>query len=82
MKLGQILGQIQYQGTPGLDMSQNPKHELGQVLGMILGQQKCLLNCTPGRLYIASLLMGSASLFILAHVFSLSFSTIPDSKSV
>lgn len=27
-----------------LDMSQNSKHDLGQVLG----RQKCLLNCTPG----------------------------------
>ena len=29
-------------------MSQNPKHDLGQVLGLILGRQKCLSNCTPG----------------------------------
>ena len=28
-------------------MSQNSKHDLGQVQGLILGQQKCLLNCTP-----------------------------------
>ena len=34
--------------TPSLDMSQNPKHDLGQVLCLILGQQKCLLNCIPG----------------------------------
>ena len=37
------LGQIQHYGTPSSDMSQNSKHDLGQVLG----QQKCLLNCTP-----------------------------------
>ena len=28
-------------------MSQNPEPDLGQVLGLILGQGKCLLNCTP-----------------------------------
>ena len=28
-------------------MSQNPEPDLGQVLGLILGQEKCLLNCTP-----------------------------------
>ena len=35
-------------GNPSLDMSQNPKHDLGQVLCLILRQQKCLLNCIPG----------------------------------
>ena len=29
-------------------MSQNSKHDLGKVLGLILGRQQCLLNCTPG----------------------------------
>ena len=29
-------------------MSKNSKHDLGQVLGLILGRQKGLLNCTPG----------------------------------
>ena len=29
-------------------MSQNCKHDLGQVLGLILGRGKCPLNCTPG----------------------------------
>ena len=33
-------------------MSQNPKYDLGQVLGLILGREKCLLNCTPGFLQI------------------------------
>ena len=28
-------------------MSQNSKNDLGKVLGLILGQEKCLLNCTP-----------------------------------
>ena len=28
-------------------MSQNSKHDLGQVLGQILGREKCLLNCPP-----------------------------------
>ena len=28
-------------------MSQNSKHYFGEVLGLILGRQKCLLNCTP-----------------------------------
>ena len=31
-------------------MSQNSNHDLGRVLGLILGQQKCLLNCNPGGL--------------------------------
>ena len=29
-------------------MSQNSKNDLGKVLRLILGQEKCLLNCTPG----------------------------------
>ena len=29
-------------------MSQNTKNDLGKGLGLILGQEKCLLNCTPG----------------------------------
>ena len=28
-------------------MSQNYKHDLVQVLDLILGRQTCLLNCTP-----------------------------------
>ena len=44
-KLGHVLGQIQCKFR--LDGSQNPKHDLGQVLGLLLGRQKCLLNCTP-----------------------------------
>ena len=28
-------------------MSPNSKHDLGQVLGLILGRLKCLLNCIP-----------------------------------
>ena len=28
-------------------MSQNFKNDLGEVLGLILGQEKRLLNCTP-----------------------------------
>ena len=38
---------IQYKGTTSLDMSQNSKKDLGKVLGLILGREKCLLNCTP-----------------------------------
>ena len=30
-----------------LDMSQNSNNDLGKVLGLILGQEKCLLNCNP-----------------------------------
>ena len=29
-------------------MSQFSKIDLGKVLGLILGAEKCLLNCTPG----------------------------------
>ena len=29
-------------------MSDNSQHELGKVLGLILGRGKCLMNCTPG----------------------------------
>ena len=47
-KLGHILVQIQYLGTTSLDMSQNSKHDLGQVLGLILGSKKCLMHCTSG----------------------------------
>ena len=28
-------------------MSQNSKSDLGKVLSLILGGEKCLLNCTP-----------------------------------
>ena len=58
MKLGQVLGQIQYKGTTSLNMSQYPTHDLGKVLGLILGQRKCLLNCTPGRLGLVLRLEG------------------------
>ena len=29
-------------------MSENYKHDLGQVLRLILGREKRLLNCSPG----------------------------------
>ena len=38
-------------------MSENFTHDFGQVLGQVLGRQKCLLNCTPeddgGRVGVA-----------------------------
>ena len=47
-KLGQVLDQIQFKDTTKVDMSQNPKYDLGrQVLGLIPGLQKCVLNCAP-----------------------------------
>ena len=28
-------------------MSENSKNDLGKVLGLVLGREKCQLNCTP-----------------------------------
>ena len=30
-----------------LEITKNSKHDLGLILGQILGQKKCLLNCLP-----------------------------------
>ena len=39
-----------FKPSGSLDMSQNSKNDLGKVLGLILGREKCQLNCTPDLL--------------------------------
>ena len=46
-QLGHILGQSQYWGTTSSDMSQNSKHDLRQVLGLIVGRQKMSIELHP-----------------------------------
>ena len=52
--------------TTSLNMSQNSKNDLGKVLGLILGQEKCLLNWPPGVRWLALLSRASPSSIALS----------------
>ena len=53
-------------------MSQNSKNDLGKVLALILGREKCLLNCTPGhevdQVVALLLVVGGGELLVVNHV--------------